>query len=180
MIDRGHFFQSVSQHLSHLSQNQVDGFNFLLDGWEANFSTVDIRHFAYCLATAWHETATKMEPIEEYGHGHGRPYGPSGFFGRGYVQLTWKQNYALASTRLNGELGMNVDLVADKEKALDPEVAAPIMFLGMREGWFTGKKLANYFHDGVEDPFNARRIINGTDKATLIAGYYHAFKVALT
>ena len=41
----------------------------------------------------------------------------------------------------------------------------------MMEGWFTGKKLTNYFNGTTEDWFNARKIINVTDKADLIKDY---------
>lgn len=85
-----------------------------------------------------------MQPIREYGRGRGRAYGARdrqtghAYFGRGYVQLTWKANYALAG----GKLGL--DLVANPDLALDPGAAARILFLGMAEGWFTGKRLADY------------------------------------
>jgi putative chitinase len=59
-----------------------------------------------------------------------------------------------------------------------PEHAAAIMFDGMVEGWFTGKKLADYF--GAKSNWtNARRIINGTDKAATIADYALEFFAAL-
>ena len=49
--------------------------------------------------------------------------------------------------------------------------ATIILFLGMMEGWFTGKKLATYFNTTTEDWLNARKIINGLDKADLIKDY---------
>ena len=64
--------------------------------------------------------------------------------------------------------------------AMRPDVAAAILFYGMVEGWFTGKKLADYFGPGRNDPVGARRIINGTDKAATIAGYHATFVDALT
>ncbi len=66
----------------------------------------DARWAAYMLATVKHECADTWRPIEEYGKGKGRPYGtpvtvtaPDGtqyvnaYYGRGFVQLTWKLNY---------------------------------------------------------------------------------------
>jgi putative chitinase len=53
------------------------------------------------------------------------------------------------------------------------------MFIGMHEGLFTGKKLSQYFNEVTEDPISARKIINGKDKAKMIAGYYYEFKNAL-
>jgi hypothetical protein len=49
------------------------------------------------------------------------------------------------------------------------------MFAGMRKGIFTGKKFADYFSANKTDWVNARRIINGTDKARLIAEYAQDF-----
>ncbi len=84
-----------------------------------------------------------MQPIEEIGKGKGRTYGPTGFWGRGYVQLTWETNYAKATKRLR-ELGLidaDVDFVKTPDLVMKPEYALPILFVGMNEGWFTGRKL---------------------------------------
>jgi hypothetical protein len=53
------------------------------------------------------------------------------------------------------------------------------MFRGMAEGWFTGVALGDYFNEDKDDPVNARRIINGNDDDTLIAGYHRTFLEAL-
>jgi hypothetical protein len=58
--------------------------------------------------------------------------------------------------------------------------AIPIMFIGMKDGLFTGKKFADYFSPAKEDWVNARRIINGTDKAKLIAGHARKFYSAIS
>ena len=122
-----------------------------------------------------------MQPIEEYGRGKGKSYGPTGFWGRGFVQLTWETNYAKATTRLRqlGLLRAGEDLVKTPKLAMRLDLAAPILFVGMAEGWFTGKKLADYFGGGRYDPVGARRIINGTDKDDLIAGQCGKFVDAL-
>jgi hypothetical protein len=63
-----------------------------------------------------------------------------------------------------------------------PDIAAKILVHGMEDGWFCGKKLADYLpeHAANRTQFqNARRIINGTDKADLIAGYALSFQNAL-
>ena len=128
-----------------------------------------------------------MQPIEEYGKGRGRRYGqhmdidgsrykglPHIYYGRGYVQLTWLSNY-----KIMGKL-LGVDLVNQPELALDHKIAADIMVVGMTQGKFTGKKLSDYISRGVRAEFvNARRIINGTDKANLIADYAVKFMNAL-
>jgi len=129
---------------------------------------------AYILATVQHETAGTFLPIEEYGKGRGRAYGAlvlgNVYYGRGYVQLTWLQNYKVMTEKLG------IDLVAYPEKALEKEIALKIMFIGMDEGLFTGKKLSQYFNEVCEDPISARKIINGKDKAKQIAELYRNFK----
>jgi hypothetical protein len=134
---------------------------------------------AYVLATTYHETAYTMAPIEEYGHGNGRPYGVADpdtgqvYYGRGYVQLTWKENYARAQEVVTdfSTLEKDIPFVQQAELALDPAWAAQIAVNGMAQGWFTGTSLGDYLTHDRTDYVNARRIINGTDKADTIAGY---------
>ena len=165
----------------HLSQSQADSIETILD---ASSSITDERHLAYILATCFHETAKTMQPIEEYGKGKGHTYGHkikrSGlhytvpdhiYYGRGYVQLTWYENYKYLG------LLIGKDLLNHPELALLPEIAAKIM--GMTKGCFTGVNLNTYFNDHRTDAENARRIINGTDVAKIIAGYYNTFYKAL-
>ena len=71
------------------------------------------------------------------------------------------------------------DLVEHPELALDSLIASRILFRGMAEGWFTGKKLGQYFNDTKDDPVNARQIVNGNDQDTMIAGYHRQFLEAL-
>ncbi len=176
--DRKRFFDAVRRDLfnGRLSGLQVSGMEALLDAAPDDFN---IKYLAYALATAKHETAHTMQPIEEYGKGAGRTYGRADpitgktYYGRGYVQLTWKANYQRAKDKLGP------DFVNRPELALDPKLAATIMYRGMTEGWFTGKALSAYFSANHSDPVNARRIINGTDKADTIAGYYRKFLDAL-
>lgn len=161
-----------------LGVNQVAGMTAILDEWDRRGLT-DLRWLAYMLATTFHETARTMQPIAEYGRGKGRKYGvPAGphgkvYYGRGFVQLTWLDNYKRAGD------AVGVDLVRYPERAMETAIAAKIMFDGMIEGWFTTKKLADYFAGDKADWTNARRIINGTDKAALIAGYGQTFLAAL-
>jgi hypothetical protein len=181
MIDRNKFFPLVREKPFNgsLEQSQVDGMNSILDAWEA-LPPVDIRHLAYELATVFHECATQMVPLREYGKGAGRAYGRPDpvtrlvYYGRGYVQLTWKHNYDVM-----GKI-IGYDLVAEPDAALEPDVAARIMFEGMERGLFTGKKLNDYFTDKTSDWVNARRIINGLDRARDIAVYAQEFHVALS
>lgn len=163
-----------------LTQSQVDGTNVLLDAWDGQSEMTDLRWLAYMLATAKHETGHTMQPIEEWGHGRGQLYGRPDektgrtYYGRGYVQLTWKSNYARMA------LLTGYDLVNAPSLALEPKIAARIMFEGMKRGVFTGRALSNYFSDIDDDPVNARRIVNGMDKAEEIAAIHRAFLRALS
>lgn len=156
-----------------LSQKQVDGIEALL----AATGNLPMSYRAYLLATAKHETADTMQPIAEYGKGKGRPYGKPGKYGqpqygRGYVQLTWDANYEKADKAL----GLNGALLRDFDLAMQPTVAAQILVRGCSEGWFTGKKLGDYLPG---DYRGARRVVNGTDRADLIADYARKFEAAL-
>jgi putative chitinase len=183
-----------------LDQSQVDGMEAILDIWEAFAPEADRRWLGYCFSTTKHETASTIQPIQEYGKGQGQSYGQPDpetgeiYYGRGYVQLTWRDNYARADAELH--LGSKQDLPTTScewlaENALKPNIAAAIMFYGMYEGWFrSNNKLADYFHGSHDDPYNARDIING-DKhiipdwsdgmsiGNIIAGYYMDFTAAL-
>ena len=203
MINRKFFFEQVRATLftGKLNQGQVAGLSFILDAWEASHSNKDDRWLAYALATAFHETAFTMQPIKEFG-------GPSYFFrmydknsplpkrravaarlgnvqagdgvlffGRGYVQLTGRRNYTLMGT------AYGVDLTSGQaaaDRVLDASLAAKIMFKGMEEGTFTGRKLANFFSGQTQDWVNARKIINGLDCAANIAAYGKKFYAAIS
>lgn len=178
-MNRHTFFGSIKANLfgGALGQTQVDGISAILDQWELR-KLKDARWLSYMLATTYHETARAMHPVEEWGKGKGKRYGypdpdtKKVYYGRGFVQLTWKGNYATMS-RYTGE-----DLVHFPEKALKLNASTIILFEGMIQGLFTGVGLQKYFNDTTDDPVNARKIINGLDKANLIAGYHHKFLAA--
>lgn len=148
---------------------------------------------AYVLATSHHETAGTMKPVREtlastdakakellakaWKAGKmkwvTRDYWSGGYFGRGYVQLTHEENYRKAGQMLG------IDLVGNPSKALDPDVAGEILVQGMRDGWFTGKKLSDYITLSKSDYAGARRIVNGTDRADMISGYAKSYNALL-
>jgi putative chitinase len=190
------FFDSLRSGLlgPDLSPDEVTGCNAILDAMERTA----LAWTAYALATAYHETASTMQPIKEYGGptyltrmyditgarpkmavANGNTHAGDGikYCGRGYVQLTWKNNYERAGAELGSDLGDNPDL------ALRPDIAARIMRQGMQEGWFTGKKFSDYLPGAGPAKFSqyalARFIINGSDKAAQIAGHAQAFERAL-
>jgi hypothetical protein len=181
-INRDFFFTQIRRSLfsGSLRQSQVDGLNTILDGWEAQYAADDDRWLAYALATTYHETDQTIQPIEEYGKGKGHPYGKPDsvtgktYFGRGFVQLTWKNNYETMGTKIG------VDLVNYPELALDVTNATKILFAGMIGGLFTGKALKDYFNDNADDWVGARWIINRQDKAQAIAQYGHNFYAAIS
>lgn len=95
------------------------------------------------------------------------------FRGRGLCQITGHDNYAKFSRLLN------IDLVGNPDLALQDAIAGKIIVVGMRDGLFTGKALRDYFTSGSSDWVQARRIINGLDRAADIAGYGKLFNAAL-
>jgi hypothetical protein len=180
IMTRSQFFASVRTSLfgGSLTTPQVKGMEALLDAAQ---SLAD-DEIAYILATAFHETAETMQPIAEYGRGKGRKYGLPGRnrgqipYGRGFVQTTWDINYE----RTDRELGLGGKLIANYDLMLsDVAMAAKAAVRGMVEGWYTGKKLADYFDGGKCDFALARKIINGTDKAEKIGGYARLFLKAI-
>jgi hypothetical protein len=196
IFDREAFFDCVREKPfgGSLTQDQVSGMNAILNVWETSRPSEDLRHLAYPLATTYHETAQTMQPISEYGQGAGHEYGEvdpetgQTYYGRGFVQLTWRDNYRKADQELG--LAQTISLEWQADNALLPSIAAAVMFRGMFEGWFRGSGLWDYFNDTDDDPYGAREIING-DKhivpswsngvsiGNLIAGYHRAFLEAL-
>jgi len=164
----------------------------LLDEWEKN-GTSDPRHLAYMLATDFHETGSKMQPVREgfkktdkearrvvARRKYGKPEGPWGhvYYGRGDIQLTWFDNYVRMGKILGLPLAEKPDLV------LKSKVSKAILVEGMldgasKDGDFTGKSLQDYFNETTDDAVGARRIVNGTDKARLIASYHAEFLEAV-
>lgn len=161
-----------------LEQKQVDGLNALLP---VVADVPLLRQQAYILATAYHETAHTMQPVREYGRGKKHKYGKPGkhggqvAYGRGYVQLTWDYNYEKADK----ELDLGGALIADYDLALSPGISAQILVRGMMEGWFTTRRLGQYVSADKCDYRNARRVVNGLDKADLIAGYARQLEAIL-
>lgn len=122
---------------------------------------------AYVLATAQWETNQTFEPVREAywlsedWRKQNLRYYP--FYGRGYVQLTWKNNYEKYSHLLD------VDMVADPDIAMQPEIAVFILVHGFKTGTFTGRKISDYIDASKSNFIAARRCINGTDRAHEIA-----------
>lgn len=169
-----------------LTTKVVSAVDFLLSSFEDDLHWKSISQIAYAFATIHHETAFTYEPITEYGSksyfnkydgrtslGNNQKGDGYNFRGRGYVQLTGRTNYTKASKLLK------LDLINSPELLLRRDISFEVLTLGMHDGWFTGKKLSDYIVGNKKDYRNARRIINGVDKAAQIANYATEFEAML-
>ena len=185
VFDRKKLLSGYVSRFGPLTDNLADAFRFLLDQIEKDSrfenTETDRRQLAYCMATFKWETAHTMHPIDEFGGDpyFNKRYGPTTsvgkmlgniktgdgalYHGRGYVQITGRRNYTKAKSL------MGIDLVNQPDRAKEPEVAYYIAVQGMKDGWFTGKKLSHFINNDKADFENARTIINGHDKADIIA-----------
>lgn len=173
-----------------------DGLSGLVSKILADGDVADVRWAAYMLATAKLETGHTFLPVKERGGdayfkrmydiegdrplkaaelGNTDPGDGAKYCGRGYVQLTGKANYKTFSKAL----GYAEQLVTDPDRAMDVEKAYRIMSYGMRNGKFTGVSLGQFISDKKADYFNARKIINGVDRADDIAAFAEAFEIFL-
>jgi putative chitinase len=196
VLARKKFFDAYRERFGPLTQALVDALEYLLGKIESDkrFGNTDTdrRMLAYCLATFKWETAHTFEPIDERGGDayFNRRYGPGTeagnnvgntepgdgalFHGRGYVQVTGRANYTKAK-KLTG-----VDLIADPDRAKEPELAYQIAIQGMLDGWFTTRKLAHFFKsDGTANFEGARAIVNPNDHPASIADLARKFSEIL-
>jgi putative chitinase len=198
MMDKGKFYDAVRSGKllgPVLEPKEFAGVDAILS--EALDRKWPVSWTAYALATAYHETAHTMEPVKEFGgpkyytrmyditgtrptlakeNGNTKPGDGILYCGRGFVQLTWKNNYEKAE-RLLGIKG----LVANPELARNLNNAAKILGSGMELGWFTGKSMGHYLPKATVPATHvqfkaARRVINGVDKDDLIADYAVSFQ----
>ena len=189
--DREQFFFDFRQNFGPLVQTQVDGLNFILGRAESDANWQNLSQLAYGLATVKWETAHHFVPVTEFGkREYFKRYDPGAasgqalgntepgdgylFRGRGYVQITGRANYERIGRLLN------IDLIGEPWRALDPETAYRIFSDGMTHGWFTGKKLSDYIASDQEAHFeSARAIINGLDHAADIAAIARSMRTIL-
>lgn len=183
-FDRYKFFDSVRKNLfaGKMTDAQVNGMEYKLQQWEQKPYSDDLRHLAYALATSYHETGTRMEPVREgfcetdqearaYVKKHGYNYAEVDpvtgqvYYGRGDIQTTWAANYKKAGQAL----GYGDALYFNPEKMLEVKISADALYLGMTEGWYRASSdgrrqtLDRYFSvsNNVDDPYGAREIVNG-------------------
>lgn len=193
------FFSVIRPYMprKRLTQKQVQGFEAIID----YCASLGMRRSqcAYILATAYHETAYRMYPVRE-----GLASSNSGaikavtrlyedgiirtnyalpdenglsYYGRGLVQLTWKDNY-----RKIGEL-LGVDLVNNPDLMLKTSVSVPALVLGMQRGLFRKGRDLSMLPSFPSDKEwrEARDIINGdvSKNGDLIAKHAKVFLYAL-
>lgn len=143
----------------------------------------DLGQIAYVFATAEHEShfGRFMMEIADGSAYEGRCSDlgncNSGdgvrFKGRGFVQITGRRNYTNWSDKLA------IDLVSRPEKASVPATAAIILVRGMRDSSFTGVGLSDFIVGNRRDFFNARRIVNATNRADDIEKIAEAYFKAI-
>jgi putative chitinase len=212
-IDHKKFFDAIrsTRFQKGLTQSQVDGIELILSAWETTYQDrTTLPQLADILGQTYWETAQRMQPIHEFGDASyfRRMYDISGsrpevartlgnvnqgdgvkYAGMGFIQCTGRANARRATKRMR-ELKLipaDVDFEATPDLLMRPEYAVHVLFLGMEEGWFTGKKLDDYIDDvpgGEHDEFvKARAIINGKDRAAQIADiaddFFSALKVSV-
>lgn len=119
-----------------------------------------------------------MQPIEEYGKGRSRPYGKrlkmrrkhytdnnSIFYGSGFVQLTWYEHYEKAEKKIKP------GFYSPSRKSDESVERHQDHVFRYADVCFTGRKLSMNFNAKKEHWKNARRIINGLDRADWIADH---------
>jgi hypothetical protein len=168
VIDRKIFFDHARAKPfgGHFTDGQVDGLTRILDEWERRGLT-DLRWLADILGQSFWESGKTMQPVREKGgemYLRSKKYYP--WVGEGLIQVTWEDNHRKFGATAPGQL-------------MTWPIALRALFDGMIKGVFTGKKLADYFNDKTTDWVNARKIVNGLDRADLIAGFAQDFYQAL-
>jgi predicted chitinase len=194
-MDSQVFFDHVRSSLfrGSLTVEQVQGMEALISAAVA-YPVKDVRHLAYILGGVYHEVGARMVPVREgfaktdagaraavkklfdrgvISRNYALPVNGVSYYGRGRIQNTHLANYQKLEKRFGKPFVSEPDLLL--QSAIDAEVTVA----GHMEGIWTGKSLSDYINGAKCDYRGARRIVNGTDKAALIAGYAEKFEAAL-
>ena len=203
------FFNDYKGRFGPMKQTEVNGLDFLLDQIETDKEFTILRQVAYMLATVKGETGVFQPLKEKRANPKKQPalfkqqgkYFPSGFFGRGYVQLTFRENYRMAGQKLAGtvievqnkdgskrKLSIDNDtFVNEPDLVMQPTASYQILSRGMREGWFRRRKnkvpfkLSDFIKEGSPPDYKgARNIINHPSSfADKFAGFAEKFELVL-
>ncbi|BDS10567.1 glycoside hydrolase family 19 protein [Aureispira anguillae] len=177
-LQRERIIQACEQAFGNLDATQKDSIRIIVQTFE-QYGDKDFNKLIYILATTRHES--NFRPIEERRaspsqtdvYNRQNAYWYTGYYGRGFVQLTHQRNYAKMSQLLG------VDFVANPALVLKPSYAARILVQGMLLGAFTRKPLKNYINSSKVDFYTARRVVNGLDRAQRIEGYANLIAQAI-
>lgn len=174
-LDSKIFYDTFRKHYGKITQRQVDALNRFNKSVIREQGMFTLQEWAYIYATVYWETGFTFEGVRESPRQteawRKKKFYYYPYYGRGYVQLTHERNYALFSKI------MGIDLVGNPDLALEHENAFFILTYGCKHGLYTGRKIGFYMQpDGSFDAINARRVINGTDKAREIASHYEKFR----
>ncbi len=208
-VDEKTFFSKVRalMHRRGLKDIQFQTYKQIIKYWNDHPDINDRRWLAYVMATAYHET--QLRPVREgfkksdaAARKHVRwmwnkriitlpyhrpdPVTGQVYYGRGYVQLTWAQNYK----KMGEAIGMGDKLYRNPDLVLDPEIASKVLFVGMLKGKFRyskrtrpkgWQKLRLFFNKKTENWYRARNIINGDlrKNGNRIAGYGRKYGSAI-
>ena len=203
------FFEKVRKllHRRGLTSIEFQTYKQIINYWNDHPNMEDRRWLAYVMATAYHET--RLRPVREgfktsdkAARKHVRwmynkriisqPYHLADretgqvYYGRGYVQLTWAQNYK----KMGKAIGMGDQLYRNPDLVLNPDIASKVLFVGMLQGHFRyskrrrprGKqKLRLFFNKSSSNWYGARNIINGDlrKNGNRIAGYGKKYNQAI-
>jgi putative chitinase len=164
-----------------ISQSQVEGLEAILNA-ASGMGVRNVNVISYMIATAWHES--RLVPVREgfsntdaearqvvRHRKYGKVVNGHVYYGRGFVQLTWYDNYKKWGIENN------------PDKALKPEFAAKVLVNGMLNGTYnkagTGPGIEYYLDREKPDWKNARRTVNILDRWELIKGYALIVKRAI-
>lgn len=210
-VDKAYFFDAVRESLfgGSLTENQVAVMDSIIDSYDGSLDRMayvlatpyhevgpdllpvaeNLNYTAERITEVWPSRFKTVKAAQPYAGnpealgnkvyggrmGNDEPGDGYRYRGRGLSQITGKGMYEKF-----GKL-MSIDLVGNPDLALDPKVAARILVVGMRDGLFTGKSLADYINPGKVDYVGARAIINADVKANgqKIAAYANKFRRAL-
>lgn len=191
-VDRDKFWELYRNSFGSVTQVTVDALNYILDRFETENRLNGIAQHSYVLATSYHETGkdgNHFAPVKEGRERSNSPrrynqdkYWLTGYYGRGHIQVTWKENYS----KLGKELGVGDLFVENPDLLLTDQWGYESLVYGMSKGLYRGdsrgrKKLSRYLKgddETLDHYYAARDIVNGDLKKNgmTIAKYANKFE----